>query len=544
MGFKEYGPHHRITKIFITFKIDAGAEVKGRQNVRIGGFKGVLLSTLMVASIIALAMPLLSPSPVHAALTPHAPIYIDGNAGFTAPDPVNGGGSGTENDPYIIENWDTYVIWIVNTDAYFIIRNCHVHGAQGDGIVLDRVTNGKIENVVTFANDGGIYLHDSGNNIISNCAFYNYSWGIYLYHSSYNTIANSTIARNWYGIQLWNGSDNNRIYHNNLLNNENQAYDDGLNYWDNGYPSGGNYWSDYTGVDENQGENQDIPGSDNIGDTPYYIPDGQNRDRYPSMNPFPIPTFRAVTVWISPWSRDGPPKAPLTYTITVNNVGTENDNFDLSISDNTIPSWSPTLSEYLLEVPAGENRQTTLSVTIPENAVPCTKDEITVIATSRVDNTAKASASCIAHAIAPKADFSLVTIYKLGLDMNLYLENGSKLVVKFYDYENIFENENVIHVFTPPWHIEENEIVERPRWLPCGVKKAKLWLVDNLDNEISKIKGWVTIRDDLWKRLLGIRAEWPYADPPTRDNLWKELLCIRSQWPYAPSTRDPVWIED
>jgi len=31
MGFKEYGPHHRITKIFIMFRIDAGAEIKRRQ---------------------------------------------------------------------------------------------------------------------------------------------------------------------------------------------------------------------------------------------------------------------------------------------------------------------------------------------------------------------------------------------------------------------------------------------------------------------------------------------------------------------------------
>lgn len=31
--------------------------------------------------------------------TPHDPIYIDGNAGFTPENGVNGGGSGTENDP-------------------------------------------------------------------------------------------------------------------------------------------------------------------------------------------------------------------------------------------------------------------------------------------------------------------------------------------------------------------------------------------------------------------------------------------------------------
>jgi len=34
-------------------------------------------------------------------------------------------------------------------------------------------------------------------------------------------------------------------------------------------------------VDENRDENQDIPGSDGIGDTPYYIIGDSNRDRYP-----------------------------------------------------------------------------------------------------------------------------------------------------------------------------------------------------------------------------------------------------------------------
>jgi len=75
--------------------------------VRTGRFNSVLLAILLIVSVIALAMPLLPSSPAHAALAPHAPIYIDGNAGFTKPDPVNGGGSGTIGDPYI-STGDTY----------------------------------------------------------------------------------------------------------------------------------------------------------------------------------------------------------------------------------------------------------------------------------------------------------------------------------------------------------------------------------------------------------------------------------------------------
>jgi len=68
----------------------------------------------------------------------------------------------------------------------------------------------------------------------------------------------------------------NKIYHNNFINNlgqfRRQAYflnSESTFYED--YPSGGNYWSDYQGVDLYSGPNQDQPGSDGIGDTPYSI---------------------------------------------------------------------------------------------------------------------------------------------------------------------------------------------------------------------------------------------------------------------------------
>src|SRR5438552_18247804 len=54
--------------------------------------------------------------------------------------------------------------------------------------------------------------------------------------------------------------------------------------WDDGYPSGGNFWSDYTGVDNCSGPNQDVcPDPDGIGDTPYTI-DANNSDRYPLIH--------------------------------------------------------------------------------------------------------------------------------------------------------------------------------------------------------------------------------------------------------------------
>jgi PKD repeat protein len=60
---------------------------------------------------------------------------------------------------------------------------------------------------------------------------------------------------------------------------------------DDGYPSGGNYWTDYKGVDVKSGPNQDKPGSDGIGDTPYVV-DTNNKDRYPLMNTWFLDTTK------------------------------------------------------------------------------------------------------------------------------------------------------------------------------------------------------------------------------------------------------------
>ena len=244
-----------------------------------------------------------------------------------------------------------------------------------------------------------------------------------------------------------------------------------------------------------------------------------------------LPLFRAVGVEISPIYREGPAKATLTYIVTVKNLGTENDNYDLTVSDDA--GWGPTLSDNLLEIPAGGNEQRTLSVTVSENAPPCIEDTITVIATSQADSRVKDNSSCKAHAISPKAEFSLVTLYEVRLDLNLYFENGSKLVVKFYTYGNIFENENVIKTFsTLPWHVEENESARHPEGI--GVKKARLDLTtDNTENVISTIASFTVIRNDLFGRIMEIKGEWPYASPDERDNLFQEIMDIKGQWPFA-----------
>lgn len=162
---------------------------------------------------------------------------------------------------------------------------------NGDGIrFFGSSDNSNISgNIISSNTDNGInFFYYSNNNIISsNTIISNNGNGINLDESSNNTLTGNNISlNNDYGILLSDSSSNNFIFHNNFINNGENAYDEGDNTWDNGYPYGGNYWDDYVGDDFYNGPNQDIPGSDGIGDIPYEIPCEHGTDYYPLMHPF------------------------------------------------------------------------------------------------------------------------------------------------------------------------------------------------------------------------------------------------------------------
>jgi parallel beta-helix repeat protein len=152
-----------------------------------------------------------------------------------------------------------------------LISSCNYNGISGNMIANRRYG-------IIFSSSCN-YNDVSGNRITKG------TYGIYLLSScSSNTVSGNSVTNNAYGIFV-SSSSNNIIYHNNFVDNTNQAYISGAstNVWDDGYPSGGNYWSNYAGLDEKSGPNQDQPGSDGIGDSPRVI-DANNKDNYPLMN--------------------------------------------------------------------------------------------------------------------------------------------------------------------------------------------------------------------------------------------------------------------
>lgn len=146
-----------------------------------------------------------------------------------------------------------------------------------------------IDNDIMNNNNRGIQtFQSSGNEIRYNRIISNFVDGIKFQQSHNNVVTNNNISYNGftegnYGIYL-TSSNNNEIHHNTLIDNVNQSYDDrATNHWDDGYPYGGNFWSDYPGEDIKKGKNQDVPGSDGIGDTNYTI-DSDSVDHYPLIN--------------------------------------------------------------------------------------------------------------------------------------------------------------------------------------------------------------------------------------------------------------------
>ncbi|MDH5779231.1 MAG: right-handed parallel beta-helix repeat-containing protein [Candidatus Bathyarchaeota archaeon] len=268
----------------------------------------------------------------------------------------------TENS--IIENVTATVNYggiALELSRYNVITRNNLTDNDGPGIFLDlSCHNSLIDNFVQNTNSSGIWLEDCGgggrggspgyNTLIGNTVLYSRTgkpqeWdgaGILVDDSNYCTVIENNVTSNSYGIVvgatpasnnqisrnaivmndvgLFLGAcSDNAIYHNNFIDNKLQVeagkgmWVPGYNIFDSGYPSGGNYWSDYGGADVKKGPQQDQPGSDLVGDTPY-IPYDNNLDHYPLMNPFGSPPSSTYTLTVSAAANGTTNPGPGTYT--------------------------------------------------------------------------------------------------------------------------------------------------------------------------------------------------------------------------------------
>ena len=206
-----------------------------------------------------------------------------------------------------IDNWDTIGQLILVNCTGFLIKNIEIHGTDG-GLEAAYSSNNTISNCDFSNNLYGLFLFNSSYNIIENNTANNNThgvnpfsggWpstgisiiglyniirsnnvsnnliGIFLYRSTGNTIEDNTISENNISGVYVDISSDNTIYHNNFIGNTQNAFDNGINTWDDG--TKGNYWGDYK---EKYPDAKKVC-CKGIWDTPYDIPGGENKDRYP-----------------------------------------------------------------------------------------------------------------------------------------------------------------------------------------------------------------------------------------------------------------------
>lgn len=228
--------------------------------------------------------------------------------------------------------------FFITSDGNTISENIIIDNQRMNSVYLyDSSYNTISGNLIQDNQYHAIRLEYATHNVIEqNTIVNNRGYGIYLSESSENEIIGNTVVQSyWDGVLLGNHSGNNSLFHNTLIDNQANAYDEEGNSWDTG--ASGNYWSDYTGSDMN---------GDGIGDSPYQIPGGKSQDRYPLMKSLHTQTpHLMITV-----------KGMLGFEITVKNVGTT-----VALES----EWEFHLSGGIILVPSDRNHNGSIRLLIP-----------------------------------------------------------------------------------------------------------------------------------------------------------------------------------
>jgi len=184
-----------------------------------------------------------------------------------------------------IENVNVYKsLNIIGTGASFTIvsaydPNNHVFYVNASSMRIEGFTI----TGVTGAGKYGVYLDGADHSDISNNIIVDNYGGIFLGGCNDCVISGNTIDLNTYGAYLESSHGN--LMYDNFFNNTNNAWDNGINFWNTtkqagpniigGPYIGGNYWSD--------NPNPVDVDNDGIGDVPYTIPGDANKDYLPLL---------------------------------------------------------------------------------------------------------------------------------------------------------------------------------------------------------------------------------------------------------------------
>jgi len=185
-------------------------------------------------------------------------------------------------------------IELYNSSNNNITENSIYNNKGGIDILISCKYNNISDNIIMSNHqDGIILIFDCNQNIISNNnIILNTRWGIGIGYSNYdNIIMKNIISENEYGINFWNKSNNNTIYHNNFVDNEQNAYDECNNIWDD--VKFGNYWSDY----EEKYPDAKKKWGHCIWNTPYEIPGGDNKDKCPLIKQWPNTLSKTMKIY-------------------------------------------------------------------------------------------------------------------------------------------------------------------------------------------------------------------------------------------------------
>ncbi len=168
-----------------------------------------------------------------------------------------------------------------NTIQNNIIIDNSINGINMFRGFCNIIKENEIENNI----NNGIYFYSSfGNRIQENQIFSNGKNNVLIQGTSRkNIIVNNYIQNSEYGLKINTGAEGNQIFLNSFTGNTNNAFDTSINVWDDDLTCRGNYWDDYTGIDSN---------GDSIGDSPYFIEGGTNKDNYPLMNQMAKENFK------------------------------------------------------------------------------------------------------------------------------------------------------------------------------------------------------------------------------------------------------------